>query len=207
MNKTLTYSSFVIAALVVITAFITATSYTQLGIAVLLYPLLVFFAYKVFQPKLRRYTLKTPAIQVQSTVESAAKVEDTKRENIGITDIDKRIFLKLIGATGLSFFLISIFGRRIENALFGQKLGMQPPSADKIPTATTAPTDGYAISEIDDSVIGYYGFINKDGAWFIMKRDTESGSFRYVRGSSDFPKNWKNRENLKYDFFHDVFVY
>lgn len=195
----LTNFSFIIAGAVVIAIFITAKTYTQLGIAILLYPLLAFFAYKLFEN-----TLWRPS---QPTLTVAEEVEEVKKENVGVADIDKRLFLKLIGATGLSFFLISLFGRRIEALLFGQNLGTLPPSGGKTSTATPSPTDGYTISEIDDSIVGYYGFINQAGAWFIMKRHLDTGSFRYVKGTSDFPKNWKNRENLKYDYFYNAFVY
>lgn len=205
--------SFVIALALVVGVFITAKSYTQLGIAVLLYPLLIIFAYKVFQDQILGSSLKKQAAAVHPTVATtksdlaAAKLEDVKKERMGIADMDKRLFLKLIGATGLSFFLISIFGRRVETLLFGQNLGQFVSAPAKTQTAPSSPTDGYTISEIDDSIVGYFGFINKDGAWFIMKRDTDTGSFRYAKGKSDFPGNWKNRENLKYDYFHNVFVY
>lgn len=204
----LTNLSFVMALAVVIATFITAKTYTQLGIAIILYPLLAFFAYKVFADTIWRSPSTKTVTYVHPLLKVAETVEDVKKENVGVADIDKRLFLKLIGATGLSFFLISIFGRRVESWLFGQNLGTQPaPSAGKTIAAAASPTDGYTISETDDSIVGYYGFINKEGAWFIMKRDQDSGSFRYVKGASDFPKNWKNRENLKYDYFYNIFVY
>lgn len=191
--------SFVMVLALVVATFITAKSYTQLGIAIILYPLLAIFAYKVFE-----HTIWKPSQPAVTVVE---KVEAVKKEYVGVSDIDKRLFLKVIGATGLSFFLISIFGRRAENFLFGQNQTTQPAPAGKTSAASPSPTDGYTISEIDEGIVGYFGFINKDGAWFIMKRDTDSGSFRYAKGKSDFPGNWKMRENLKYDYFHNVFVY
>lgn len=201
--------SFVMALGVVVATFITAKTYTQLGVAIILYPLLAFFAYKAFENSIWRPSLKKPQAAMQHTAVSA-RVEDFKKEGVSVADIDKRLFLKVIGTTGLSFFLISIFGRRAESLLFGQNLGTAPasvPSAGKTAAATPSPTDGYTISEVDDGIVGYYGFINKDSAWFIMKRDTDNGSFRYTEGTSKFPDNWKNRENLKYDYFHNVFVY
>ena len=116
-----------------------------------------------------------------------------------VADIDKRAFLKLIGATGISFFLFSLLGRRVEVPFFGRAVesGTNPVEGQ--------PTDGYKISEIDDNTITYYGFTNKDGAWLIMREDTEASSFRYVKGDLEFSGNWSNRENLKYDYFHEVF--
>lgn len=202
MNKTiLTYGSLALASVVVIVTFITATTYLQLAAASLLYPALIFFAYKVL-PLRPGYALKKDGVAVHPHVTSEAKTQ-----SVGISDIDKRAFLKLIGATGLSFFLISVFGRRIEALLFGQNLVKVPGGiGGPIGTAiASSPTDGYKISEIDDNIVGYYGFINKEGGWFIMMEDTNSGSFRYAKGDSDFPGNWKKRESLKYDYFHNVF--
>lgn len=201
-----TYSSLTIASLVMVAGFITATSYAQLAAASILYPLLIFFAYKVLPLKAKRPALERPVVEKKTLISSYAKTQEEKRSHVGIGDIEKRAFLKLIGATGLSFFLISIFGRRIESLLFGQgaiplaPIGSQP--GGQIPTAS--PTDGYKITEIDNGLVGYYGFTNKDGGWLIMKEDTDSGSFRYTKGASNFPLSWNNRTNLKYDYFHNL---
>jgi hypothetical protein len=210
MRKTLTYSSFVVASLALIVVFVTATTYTQLGVAVLLYPLLVYFAYELF---IRR-NWKAPAITVQPQVKLAKKVgvETAKlqRKSVGIVDVDKREFLKMIGVAGISFFLFSIFTRRSESLFFGKAAGpgisaLEDSAGNKIDPAERQPTDGYRISEIDDNELTFYGFINKNGGWFIMKEDPNAGSFRYIKGESDFPGNWTNRESLKYDYFHNIF--
>ncbi|KKQ07262.1 hypothetical protein A2858_02675 [Candidatus Daviesbacteria bacterium RIFCSPHIGHO2_01_FULL_36_37] len=212
MTKSIvTYSSLVFACLVVVVAFVTATTYTQLAVAAILYPILIFFAYKVLPLRIMVWDSKKAEPEVEEKVQAHEKSDQTESETTGISDINKRAFLKLIGATGLSFFLISVFGRRVESLLLGQNLAQIPPSG-RIPSegvtsaAAASPTDGYKISEIDDNLVGYYGFINKDGGWFIMKGDNNTGSFRYVKGDSDFAGNWKNREKLKYDYFHNVFI-
>lgn len=209
----LTYCSFVITCLVVIAAFISATTYIQLAGAILLYPLLVYFAFKAFPRKTRRYPSKNPVTAIQPLVKSAEKVETAKRENIGISDIDKRVFLKLIGGAGVSLFLFSIFNKKAEGIFFKSLPGSGAPgrvslediAGNKINPAQSQPMDGYRISEIDDNVITFYGFIKNGGAWFIMKADTDTGSFRYARGDGNFPGNWTNRENLKYDYYSSVF--
>lgn len=204
MQKILTFSSFTIASLIMIAIFITTTTYLQLAIAVALYPLLIYFAYKIFPIKTREYHSAAHATVIQPVVES------TKRESVGISDIDKRAFLKLIGVTGLSFFLLSIFNKKTEG-LFTKTLpgsemvSLKSIDGNKIEPAQSHPTDGYRISEIDDNAITYYGFTNKDGAWFVMKEDTDTGSFRYSKGDANFSGNWTNRENLKYDYFSKVF--
>ncbi len=69
-----------------------------------------------------------------------------------------------------------------------------------------SPTDGYTISEIDDGIIAYYGFMGQKGAWFIMRQDANDGSFRYAKGDIDFPINWEDRTNLTYDYYANVFI-
>lgn len=203
MRKTLTYSSFIIAALVVVAAFVTATTYTQLAIAILLYPLLAYFAFKI----LPRKNWKAPEITIQLPEDTASP----KTENVDIRDIDKRAFLKMIGAAGISFFLYSIFIKRAGVPFFGSAQGPETVSLKdatdhKIDPAEKLPTDGYVISEIDDSIIAYYGFTSKDGAWFIIREDSDNGSFRYVRGDINFSSGWTNREHLKYDYYNNVFL-
>lgn len=213
MNKIiLNYCSFVIACLVVIVAFITATTYTQLAVAILLYPVLVFFAFKVFPHKAWRSASKKGATTIQPSV-TAEKVEEAKKEQLSISDIDKRVFLKLIGGAGITLFLFSLFNKNSEGLFFKKlpvpagpgRTSLEDISGNKINPAQNQPIDGYGISEIDDNVISFYGFTNKDGAWYVMKIDIDNGSFRYSRGESDFPDNWPNRENLKYDYFSTVF--
>lgn len=213
MSKSLpNYFAFAVACLAVTIAFVTATTYIQLVIAITLYPLLIFFVFKAFPRQAKAQALRKPAISaIEPSAKPAEVIEKTKKGNESVSDIDKRTFLKLIGATGISFFLISIFGRRAESLLFGQNFTQTPiPTSNNLrnnqdSVAAVSPTEGYKISEIDDNIIGYYGFTNPTGEWFIMKEDPNTGSFRYTKGNSDFPGNWNKRENLKYDYFYNVF--
>ena len=225
IRKILTYCIFLIASVVMVGAFITATSYTQLALAILFYPLLVYLALKTFPRTTKIYNQST--IPVTATIQPSVKpaeidlpdrqaggrqAEPAKNENmIGITDIDKRVFLKLIGSVGFSLFLFSIFNKKAEGLFYGgaaTKPGtvlLKDTAGNEINPATHQPTDGYRISEIDDNLVTFYGFTNRDGAWFIMKEDTDTGSFRYSRGESNYPGSWTNREKLKYDYFNNVF--
>lgn len=188
----------------------TSTSYTQLAIAILLYPLLIFYGFWAFPRKSRNGAAKKPTIAIPSIVKPAQKQGEAKRENVEIADIDKRAFLKIIGSVGLSIFLFSIFNKKVEG-LFSKnlpgpgKVSLEALDGNKIDPAQNHPVDGYRISDIDDGAMTYYGFTNKDGAWYIMKEDTDIGAFRYSRGESNFPGNWSMRENLKYDYFNNVF--
>lgn len=193
MTKTLSYSFFAVSILFVLFLFATSTSYLQLGIAIVAYPIIAYFALSLFPRKLK----------VQKKSEKIAPIE--------AQDVDKRTFLKLIGATGLSFFIFSLLGKRTETLLFGRSLETKINElGGNVIASTSSKTDaytmeGYRISEIDDGLITYYGFIKKGGAWFIMQENTDTGSFRYVKGEYDFVKNWQKRQNLTYDYFNNVF--
>lgn len=193
MRKALTYFGLIIAGLVVILAFVTATTYTQLAVAIILFPIFVYFAFKVLP---RKTWAVYPSAQVATIQPASGKLSEEEAGNI--IDIDRRAFLKVIGAAGLGLFLYSIFIKRAEVPFFGA-------ASPKIEPAERQPTDGYRITEIDDSIIAYYGFTHKDGAWFIMREDTETGSFRYAKGDFNFTSGWANREGLKYDYFSNVF--
>ena len=204
MNKSKILACFglIIAGLIVGAAFVTATNYIQLGIAIVFYPLLAYFVLKTFPRK----AVPIPVVIVQEPV-SAPKSE---RESVGIADIDKRAFLKLIGGVGLSLFLFSLFSKKAEGLFFKNLpsqglVTLQDTGGNKIDPSQHQPTDGYRISEIDDDTITFYGFTNKDGAWFIMREDTDTGSFRYVRGDVNLASNWSNRKNLSYDYYNNVF--
>lgn len=127
-----------------------------------------------------------------------------------VRDLDKRIFLKLIGSAGLAAFVFALFSKQSHAAFFGSMPGpgiisVKDSSGNLIDPAEKQPTDGYQISEIDDSAIpAYYGFLNKDGAWYIS-REGSSGEFRYKAGTSNFSTNWDNRASLSYDYFQNIF--
>ena len=211
MRKVLKYLSFAAAGFLEIFAFITPNTYIQLAIAIIFYPLLAYFAYRLF------FSKKQKIPQSSFQLPTIAKPENIKTETVQaesgdviVADIDKRAFLKLIGAAGISFFLYSIFSRKSEALFFGKALepgitALEDSTGKKIDPAERQPTDSYLISEIDDELIAYYGFTNKEGAWFIMKEDPDNGSIRYTKGDVNFPGNWSDRESLNYDYYHNVF--
>lgn len=211
MTKSLTnhYLTFALACLLVTATFITATSFTQLALATLLYPILAFFAYKMYTKQSKPLSEKVIVAE-----EQAETVAGTKKpaERIVISDVDKRVFLKLIGSAGVFLFLFSVFNKKAEN-LFYKSLpetgrsffDKKEASRSGTTTTTTQPTDEYGISEIENGENSYYGYTKLGGAWYIMKVDSATNSFRYVKGDKNFPASWKNREKLKYDYFGNVF--
>ncbi len=210
IEKILIYYSFVISSLVVVMGFVSAGSLTQMISGVIFVPLLIYFASQVFPRRTRAVRLpKTPEIIIQTNEDKVdEKTIKLKKEGV---DIDRRTFLKLIGSAGLSLFLFSIFTKRAEAAFFGSVPGpgtvsVKDIAGNKINPAEKQPTDGYRISRLDDASPAYYGFTNKDGAWFVMK-ELEDGSYLYRKGNSGFAAAWAERGNIgiTYDEFENVF--
>jgi hypothetical protein len=205
MLKVLKYSSFILVGVVVFIEFITATNYSQLAIASIVYIISSCLALIAFPDSEERYVSFERSVPVPQPV----KIEEVKV----VKDTHKRDFLKLIGATGISFLIFSIFTKKARNSFLGNALlptsgstAIQDKEGNVIDPVQSQPTDGFSISEIDNNLsVAYYGFTNKDGAWFIMKEDADTGSYRYIRGSSDFSSNWSRRDKLGYDYFNNTF--
>ncbi len=199
-HKILISTSFLLGSILVVLLFITATTYLQLAIAVILYPVIAYYAVNVLSRRARR-------------INSVARTQGKPREEKGATeiiDIDKRTFLKLVGATGIFFFVSSLLGRRVDSLLFNRSWEgrgrIDSPSPDTAQAGGSPAAMGYNISEVDDGPVTYYGFTNKSGAWLIMRTDTsDTSSFRYARGGADFPSNWSRRGDLMYDYYYNLF--
>ena len=65
-------------------------------------------------------------------------------------------------------------------------------------------TSRYHISDVDNSgITEYYGFIEKDGKWYIM--EVTATTVRYKAGASDYATNWTGRALLVYGYYNVVF--
>ncbi len=126
-----------------------------------------------------------------------------------VIDVDRRVFLKLIGSAGVTLFMFALFTKKAQAAFFGSVpgpgiVGLKDSAGNKIDPAIKKRTDGYKISQIDDASPAFYGFIDPTGAWYIQKEDS-TGNYRYTKGSTSFSTNWTNRATLTYDYFNIVF--
>lgn len=209
MKQIALYASFVTTSLMEAALFITTTTYLQLAIAVLFFLPLTYFAFKLFP---RKTMIKNPVIQTikKKILLAHPPSKQHKRKVIEISDIDKRAFLKIIGAAGLSFFISSLFSKKIDALIPGKSkeaglAAIQDADGNIVKLAEPHPTDNYKVSEVDYGVNTYYGFIDRGEGWFIMKEDLNAGTFRYIKGETNFQDNWKKREKLEYDFFNQVF--
>lgn len=208
MKKLVIYYNFIVVTTMAITGFMGATNLPQLISAVLFFPL-AFYFWLLVGPK-KKQAISFPEIIPAKAEEKVIKLKKVKERRL---DFDRRAFLKLIGTAGTTIFLFSIFTRKAQAAFFGSvpgpgTVGLKDSAGNLIDPAEKYPTDGYKINQLDDSSPSYYGFTNKDGAWFIMKEDATTGDYRYTKGDSDFTNattGWPNRINLTYGYFEDIF--
>ncbi len=190
-----------------------AKSITQLLLPLLLLPLLYYLS-KEFLRKPRYKKLKDAQVFAASLPSLSTTALEPAEEGTpmpGIDDGNRRLFLKLVGSTGLSVVIMAMFGQKTAKAaFFGSVPGpgtvaIKDSSGTAIDPAEKQPTDGYTITEVEDGdTISYYGFIHKTGAWYITK-ETSAGAYRYAKGASDFSTSWTNRASLSYDYFDNVF--
>ena len=179
--------------------FLGAKSYPELISAAFFAPLGLYFGLSVLPKRSKAAVI----------VKTKLKPEEGEVEK-GF-DPERRRFLRIIGSAGTSLFLLSIFTKRAQAAFFGSVPGpgtvaLKDTTGAQIDPAIKHPTDGYKIARLDDSTPAYYGFLNKDHAWFIMREESD-GTYKYAKGASDFLSTGWNIRNttLTYADFDDVF--
>lgn len=202
MKKFTIFYSFIVTSFMTISGILNARNVGEL-FASFLFSFVSFYFFLLMIPKKRSAILRVePVIDI-----IPEKIKSIKNPDY---DPERRKFLKLIGAAGGSLFLMTIFTQKAEAAFFGSMPGpgtvaIKNTSGTAIDPAEKKPTDGYNITEIDDAGLDtYYGYVNKEGAWFIQK-ESSSGAYRYTKGSSDFSTNWTNKASLTYDYFNVIF--
>lgn len=204
MKKLLIYYSFILTSIMMVSGFLSATEYAHLISAVLFAPLAIYFLKVILPRKRRALVISTPEkIEEVSATPQLEKIKNKVEKPIKLQrhfDADRRMFLKLVGSAGLSIFLLAIFTRKAHGAFFGSVPGpgtvaLKDTTGTQIDPARHHPTEGYKISRLDDSSPAYYGFTNKDGAWFIMKEDS-SGNYTYATGASSFTTSWAVRNSV-----------
>lgn len=224
--------SLIFTTIITISAFVSITNPADAVFPLILLPLILYFLFEILnfkksatessvsdakiippsqtQPTIININHFHPAPQPHEQVHEPQVLSDSQ-----VKDIDRRLFLKLIGSAGLTTFLFSIFTSKSHAAFFGSVPGpgtvaLKDSSGNQIDPAEKHPTDGYNITQIDDigPTYNYYGFVNKLGYWYIQRETASGGSagdFRYVKGTTNFTTNWTNRSSLTYDYFDNVF--
>lgn len=217
LNLWLFYNLLLTSA-VIVTSLNSARTYPQFILPLLLLPVF-YFLFQDLRKKLRRRGFKSHSVFASSVsrLPSTALAKDSALEGEVIkmprvSDSDRRLFLKLIGSTGLSLFFMALVSKKAQAAFFGSVPGpgtvaVKNIAGNTIDPAELQPTDGYEISEVDDAATpSYYGFVHKTGAWYITKEDA-TGAYRYWKGSSGFSAAWDLRDDpdTSYGYFDSVF--
>jgi len=222
MKKIVLFYNTIIVTILTVVGFFAAKTIPQLISTLLFFPLAAYFWRMIVPVSQRAIPIivptavpskkphsKKPASKKTPAVELTALENITDEAATGKFDLNRRTFLRLIGSAGISVFLLSIFTGKADAAFFGSvpgpgTVGMKDSSGNLIDPAEKKPTDGYNISQVDDAIPSYYGYVEKNGAWYIVKEDA-TGAFRYAKGSSSFSSNWTSRASLTYDYFNAVF--
>lgn len=230
MKQLLILYCLIITAIFFVAGLLVSEQPNQYLYSLMFAPLVIFFARQLAMPYVQAGDQPTARLRIpkrkpqsnknpkrsqkssQSLVISADEgvIEPEILSDEAIADINKRLFLKLIGSAGLGLFVFSLFSKQSHAAFFGSMPGpgiikLKDSNDNVIDPAQKEPTDGYEIQDVDDSTTpSYYGFVDKDGRWYITKEDTD-GSFRYVRGAANYSTSWTTRDLLSYDYFNNVF--
>lgn len=222
MKKISLYYSFVITILMVCLGFLGTKNLPELMSALFFAPLALYFGLAVLPRRSKAAVLAKPQVKPKKITKAAPEAKTLEEKELaeegsleleeeieGSFDPQRRAFLKIIGSTGASLFLLSIFTKRAQAAFFGSVPGpgtvsLKDTTGAQIDPAIKHPTDGYKISRVDDSTPAYYGYTDKDGKWFIMKED-DSGNYTYAVGTTDFNDNWDGKGGLQYGEYYEKF--
>ncbi len=203
--------NFVLTLLIFGTSISSARSLTNYLLPLLLLPMLYYLGKELLK-KPKRKKIADPMVFASNLSDKSDSLAlEGEVMPAEVSDDSRRLFLKLVGSTSLSVFFMAVLGKKSASAaFFGSVPGpgtvaIKDTSGVAIDPAEKQPTDGYTITEIDDSdSTSYYGFVHKTGAWYITKEDA-SGSYRYAKGASNFATNWTGRALLSYGYFDAVF--
>lgn len=202
MKKLVIFYSFVITSFMVISGILGVKNLPELLTAILFSPIAFYFAVLMIPRKSKAIITVEPVLDIIPD-----KIRAIKNPNY---DPERRKFLKLISAAGGSLFMMTLFTKKAEAAFFGSMPGpgtvaVKNTLGVQIDPAEKKPTDGYRITDIDDSGADvYYGFVNKDGGWFIQK-ETSTGAYRYFKGDSSYADSWAVKTTLGYSTFDLIF--
>ena len=137
------------------------------------------------------------------------KLEVISEETTESVDKSKRKFLKIAAGTSLATAVMFFLNKQKAGAaFFGSVPGpgtvaIKDTSGNKVDIAQKQPLDGDPLSDLDTAgATQYFGFVNKDGAWYILQVNSDN-SIRYAKGPSTY--SWSARASQSYGVFSDVF--
>lgn len=223
-RKLLLYYNFILITIMAVMGFVNTSSVPQLTSAIIFLPMALYFWLLVLPKRNKKLPIPNKMLVAQAINPKEEKITEGKVEKLEeeVTlgkkfgksfDLDRRMFLKLIGSTGLMVFMFSIFSKKAEGAFFGSVPGpgtvaIKDTTGALVDPAIKTPTDGYKITQTDDSDpnFSYYGFVDKNGKWFIMREG--NGAYRYTKGDNEFEHNWNDHKvnpTIPYNYFDIIF--
>lgn len=219
MKKPILIYNLLIVGVVMVIGILNAQESTQAIFSILFIPVAFYFLRQLMlsfrQPATSPSNVNLAPIKPRS-ITSTGKMADGEvldpevLSDKQVSDINRRLFLKLIGSAGLATFTFALFTKKSQAAFFGSIPGpgtvaIKDSDDNVIDPAEKQPTDGYEITDVeDDTLPAYYGFVDKDENWYIAREGT-NGDYRYVSGSTDYATNWTNRASQSYNLFSDEF--
>lgn len=132
--------------------------------------------------------------------------EGTKTQALVLTDNPQQLTMTLAETSDLSYHENTETNEYVLNfSLLTTYDGEKVTTDNPLPTKTQDPLAGYHSSDIARGDPEYWGYLDKDGKWYIMEYGRTAGTRRFSRGSSDYSTNFSNRANLTYSYFNEVF--
>jgi len=65
---------------------------------------------------------------------------------------------------------------------------------------------GFKITDKDDAADpSYFGFVDKNGNWYILKVTESAGTYRYCTGTTGYTTAWTGRASLTYAYIYTAF--
>lgn len=66
--------------------------------------------------------------------------------------------------------------------------------------------EDYRVADSAEPVLGYqyFGFVDKEGAWYIMYNEASEGKVRYKFGTDNYAQNWELYGNHEYKLFNEA---
>lgn len=210
-KKIWAFYNFGILLAILATTLTNAKSLAQFLLPLFLVPLVIYLSRDIKRKSTRKNANNTVFASDMAKTKAEPALVGEVLPTPGVSDDNRRIFLKLVGSTGLSLIFMAVLGKKsAQAAFFGSVPGpgavsIKDSAGNAIDPAEKQSTDGYEISEVDDSgATSYYGFVDKTGAWYITKEDA-TGGYRYSKGASDFATGWAGRTGLTYGYFDAIF--
>lgn len=68
----------------------------------------------------------------------------------------------------------------------------------------------YKPADLDDDLTtsgyNYYGYVDSDGNYYILREDLDNKAYRYYAGTGDYTTKWTNRAAQSYDYLFNVTI-